>query len=328
MNILFSADYHLKLNTKNIPDSWAIKRYRILFQELYSLEEQVDMHIIGGDIFDKLPSMQELELYFEFISKCSIKTIIYPGNHEALKKNTTFLTHLKEVTNRINPLVSIVDNYFTYFDHSKEYSKTPVFNIIPYNLLKEYEKDPVQFHADILFTHVRGEIPPHVKPEVPLELFDRWKVVLAGDLHSYANCQRNILYPGSPITTSFHRNLVDTGVIIIDTTTFSHRFIRLEVPQLIRKTIKVGEPMLATEYHHTVYEVEGDMSDLHLVEESDLIDKKISKRDNDTALILSKDMTIQDELNEYLEYILQIPPESIEKVMKEFNDNIKDFGVV
>lgn len=315
MNILFSADYHLKLNTKNIPDSWAINRYRLMFQELYNLEAQVDMHIIGGDIFDKLPSMQELELYFEFISKCSIKTIIYAGNHEALKKNTTFLSHLKEVTNRINPLVEIIDEFYTLDN----------IDFIPYNKLKEYHPADIDFHGDILCTHVRGEIPPHVKPEVPLELFDRWKVVLAGDLHSYANCQRNILYPGSPITTSFHRNLVDTGVIIIDTTTLSHRFIRLEVPQLIRKTIKVGEPMLATEYHHTVYEVEGDMSDLHLVEESDLIDKKISKRNNDTALILDRDMTIEQELSEYLEYILQIPVDSIEKVLKEFKDNIKDF---
>lgn len=315
MKVLFSADWHIKLNTKNIPDSWAINRYRLMFQELYNLESEVDMHIIGGDIFDKLPSMQELELYFEFISRCSIKTIIYAGNHEALKKNTTFLSHLKEVTNRINPLVEIIDDYVTMDN----------IDFIPYNKLKEYHPADIDFHGDILCTHVRGEIPPHVKPEVPLELFDRWKVVLAGDLHSYANCQRNILYPGSPVTTSFHRNLVDTGVIIIDTTTLSHRFIRLEVPQLIRKTIKVGEPMLATDYHHTVYEVEGDMSDLHLVEESDLIDKKISKRDNDTALILNKDMSIQEELNEYLEYILQIPPESIEKVMKEFADSIKEF---
>ena len=315
MKILFSADWHIKLGTKNIPDNWAINRYRLMFQELYNLEAQVDMHIIGGDIFDKLPSMQELELYFEFISKCSIKTIIYAGNHEALKKNTTFLSHLKEVTNRINPLVEIIDEFYTLDN----------IDFIPYNKLKEYHPADIDFHGDILCTHVRGEIPPHVKPEVPLELFDRWKVVLAGDLHSYANCQRNILYPGSPVTTSFHRNLVDTGVIIIDTTTLSHRFIRLEVPQLIRKTIKVGEPMLATEYHHTVYEVEGDMSDLHLVEESDLIDKKISKRNNDTALILDRDMTIEQELSEYLEYILQIPVDSIEKVLKEFKDNIKDF---
>jgi hypothetical protein len=31
------------------------------------------MHIIGGDLFDRLPNMEELELYFEFVerSKCN-----------------------------------------------------------------------------------------------------------------------------------------------------------------------------------------------------------------------------------------------------------------
>lgn len=319
MKALFSADWHLKLNTKNIPDSWAINRYRQMFSEIYRLEPQADLHIIGGDIFDKLPSMQELELFFEYVSGCSIKTIIYPGNHEALKKDTTFLSHLKEVTNRINPLVTIVDKYLSYEG----------IDFIPYNMLKHFEKNPKEyeeyFKYKLLVTHVRGEIPPHVKPEVDLDIFNDWELVLAGDLHSHSNCQRNIVYPGSPVTTSFHRNMVESGVIIVDTETLQWDWHKLEVPQLIRKTIKVGDEMPKTDYHHTIYEIEGDMSDLHLVEESDLIDKKISKRNNDTALMLDKDMTIEEELNEYLEYILQIPADSIEKALKEFKDNIKDF---
>ena len=130
------------------------------------------------------------------------------------------------------------------------------------------------------------------------------------------------MYPGSPVTTSFHRNEVKTGVIILDSETLKWEWIELHVPQLLRKTIKVGEPMEASDFHHTIYEIEGDMSDLHLVEDTGLIDKKISKRNSDTALILSNDMSIQEELNEYLAYILQIPEENIGKVMKEFNDNI------
>lgn len=311
MKVLFSADWHLKLGTKNIPDEWVINRYNTLFNELHLLEQISDMHIIGGDIFDRLPNMSELELYFKYVAGCKCKTIIFSGNHEMLKKNTTFLTNLKEVTNRINPLVEIID----------EVTSIGTMDFIPYNKLKE-EILPWFLCGDILFTHVRGEIPPHVKPEIDLDLFKDWKLVLAGDLHSHSNSQRNILYPGSPVTTSFHRNLVETGVIRLDSDTLKWEWVALEVPQLLRKTIKVGEPMEATDYHHTIYEIEGDMSDLHLVEESDLIDKKISKRDNDVTLILNNEMSIQEELNEYLQYILQIPEDRIEKVMKEFNDNI------
>jgi hypothetical protein len=257
--------------------------------------------------------MQELELYFKFISGCTVDTYIYAGNHEALKKNTTFLSHLKDVTSNINKRVKIIDEFFSLEN----------IDFIPYNRLKEYNPAHIDLHGNILCTHVRGEIPPHVKPEVPLEIFERWDVVLAGDLHSYANSQLNILYPGSPITTSFHRNLVETGVIILDSTSLEHTWKVLELPQLIRKTIDNQEDMIATDYHHTIYELTGDITELGSIKDSVLLDKKIVKKDTDTALILDPTMTIEDEITEYLKYIVQVPDETIELALKEYHDNIK-----
>lgn len=311
MKILFTADIHIKLGQKGVPVDWAKNRYEILMDQLWNIQEQADLMVVGGDIFDKMPSIDELEVYFDFVASCRIPTIIYSGNHEAVKKNTTFLTNLKQVTNKINDQVLIIDDF-----HTEEN-----IDFIPYNKLKDYHPADHDFHGDILCTHVRGEIPPHVKPEVPLEMFDRWKVVLAGDLHSYDNCQRNILYPGSPVTTSFHRTLVDTGVIIIDSDNLEHTWVRLEVPQLIRKSVKAGDPTPATDYHHTIYEVEGDLSQLSAVEDSDLIDKKVAKRETDTALILDPEFSIQDEVKEYLTYILQLNDEAITSALQELNDH-------
>ena len=314
MKILFSADYHIKLKTKNIPEEWARNRFHALFEKLSDLEHEVDMHIMGGDFFDKMPTLEELELYYDFVSGRMCKTIIIPGNHEALKKNTTFFSYLKNITAKLSHnTVQIIDDFYSFEN----------IDVIPYNRLKEYSPAHIDMHGDILITHVRGEIPPHVKSEVDLSLFDRWKVVLAGDLHSYDNCQRNILYPGSPITTSFHRNSVDTGVIIIDTDTLEHRFVKLELPQLIRKTIQAGDQMPATFPDHTIYEVEGDMSELAGLEDSDLMDKKVVRRSSDTALILDPEMSVEEEVAEYLAYILELPQETIDKVMSEFHDNIK-----
>jgi DNA repair exonuclease SbcCD nuclease subunit len=279
--------------------------------QLWNLQEQCDLMIVGGDIFDKLPNMEELEVYFDFVASCKIPTIIYSGNHEAVKKNTTFLTNLKQVTSKINDQVTILDDF-----HSQEN-----IDFIPYNKLKDYRPGDHDFHGDILCTHVRGEIPPHVKPEVDLQIFDRWKVVLAGDLHSYDNCQRNILYPGSPVTTSFHRTLVDTGVIILDSDTLEHTWVRLEVPQLIRKTVKAGEPTPPTDYHHTVYEVEGDLSELSVLEDSEFVDKKVSRKETDTALILDPEFSLQDEVREYLTYILQVNDSSISRALQELNNH-------
>lgn len=319
MKILFSADLHIKLGQKNVPVSWAKDRYDKLFRVICNLaaEEKVDLLILGGDIFDRVPTLEELELYFDFMFRIRCETIIYSGNHEMLKKSTTFLSNLKDITYQIscstgNTRIHIIDDFKTIDG----------IDFIPYNKLKDWSKDPDNTYIGlnrILCTHVRGEIPPHVKAEVPLELFDRWKVVLAGDLHSYENSQRHIIYPGSPITTSFHRNRVDTGVILFDTDTLVHRWVKLDLPQLIRKTIKAGEPMPPGERDHVIYEVEGDMSELADMENSELVDKKVVKRESDTALILDPNMTISEEISEYLRYILNLNEDSIKAVLKELN---------
>lgn len=315
MKILFTADIHIKLNQKNVPVDWAKNRYELFIDQLRKLQSTCDLLVLGGDVFDRMPTMEELEVYYDLVASIKIPCIIYPGNHESLKKDTTFFTFLKRSTQRLNKLVTVIDDYH----------KIENIDFIPYNKLKEF--DPKLFSGDILFTHVRGEIPPHVKPEVDLDIFNQWQVVLAGDLHSYENSQRNILYPGSPCTTSFHRNIVSTGVIVFDTVSLKHTWEILELPQLLRKTIKAGDEMLATEYHHTIYEIEGDMSELGALEDHSLIDKKIVKRETETALILDPTMTIAGELQEYLLYILQLPEQTVESILLILNDNMDKITV-
>ena len=308
MKILFTADLHIKLGQKNVPVLWAKNRFHSFIAQLAEMSKQADLLVLGGDVFDSIPKTEELELYFELIASIQIPCLVYAGNHEALKKDTTFLTHLKSVTNKINKLVTIIDDYYS----------DDVIDILPYNKLKEYNPRDIDFHNRILCTHVRGAIPPHVKPEVPLEIFKRWDVVLAGDLHSYENCQENILYPGSPMTTSFHRNEVDTGAILLDTDTLTHEWLKFDLPQLIRKTIKAGEPTPATDFNHTIYEVEGTLDELQALEANDLIATKISTRETEISLILEQGMSLSDEVREYVQFILQLQNDAVEDVMLEF----------
>ena len=109
--ILFTADWHIKLGQKNVPVEWAKNRYRMFFDQLFNIEQtqRIHMHIVGGDLFDRIPTMEELELYFEWVKYASVPTIIFDGNHEATRKNKTFLTQLKEVTHSLNSKVQIVD---------------------------------------------------------------------------------------------------------------------------------------------------------------------------------------------------------------------------
>jgi len=320
MKILFTADVHIKLGQKNVPVDWARNRFRLFCEQFNEMQHSADLVIVGGDIFDRLPTMDEVELYFDFVESFHKPTLIYPGNHEMLKKDSTFLSNLKKSTNRLNPLVSLVDDYYENVGFN--------LDIIPYNKLKDYEKHGKNFSGRILCTHVRGEIPPHVKPEVDLDIFNRWDIVLAGDLHSYENSQRNILYPGSPYTTSFHRSRVDTGAIILDADNLSHEWRKFNLPQLIKKTITAEEASTAanaTDFDHTIYEVQGDMQELGDLQDSELIATKVLKRDTDSALMLDAEMTLDAEVREYVTYILELPEPTVDKVLKEMQNHAEKF---
>ena len=55
------------------------------------------MSILLVDLFDRVPSMDELSLYFDFIRGVTIPTVIYDGNHEATRKNSTFFLSLDKL---------------------------------------------------------------------------------------------------------------------------------------------------------------------------------------------------------------------------------------
>lgn len=318
MKILLTADWHIKYGQKKIPKDWAENRYKMFFDKVRYLEEDHDLHIISGDIFDRVPTLEESAIYFEFVAGVSIPTIITTGNHESLTKKKSFLKYFEYVTNGLNPLVRVVTDISTGADHGFDDVN---FYVVPYECIK-LEKTWQELNAWPIFTHVRGNIEPHVKSEIPLEWLDKFPIVFAGDLHSHKDSQRNIVYPGSPMTTTFHRSLTKgvNGAISIDTDDWSWEWIDLELPQLIRKTVSDKHEMVATDYHHTIYELEGTMSSLAGEVDNELLDKKVIKRSSQASLVLDKEMTIEDELKEYLEFVLELPDDEIEQVMAVYNE--------
>jgi len=308
MRILFSADWHIKLGQKNVPREWQMNRYKMLFKKLHELEEQVDLHIIGGDIFDKSPKPQELALYFEYVKGAKIETFIFDGNHEATRKGHTFLKFYANATHHINDKVWILDGIQDLYG----------IDFIPYTHLKTF--NPADFKNDILCTHVRGSIPPHVIPEIDLGKLSRWRTVLAGDLHAYENSQQNIIYPGSPLSITFHRNPVKNGVILMETESKETEWVDLKLPQLIRKTVDNADDIVETEYDHTIYEVTGNIVELSGIDtSSDLIDKKIINKASESALNLTN-ISKEEELRLYLHKIVKLSDEDIDKEIGVFND--------
>ena len=316
--ILFTADWHLKLGQKNVPMEWACSRYKLFFEQIEDvvMKNNVSLHIIGGDLFDRVPSMDELTLYFDFVKNVKCWTIIFDGNHEATKKNKTFFTNLKRVTEELNPHVKVITETFYHQDWA----------ILPYADL--HKKNSIEDIDDVeyLFTHVRGEIPPHVSPEVDLERFNHFKTVFAGDLHAHENTQRNIVYPGSPMSTSFHRNKINTGYLLIEDD-WSWTWHEFDMPQLYRKTVTNIEDMIPTEFHHTIYEIEGDVTDLANIKNSELLDKKLLKKTSESTLALLKEMTVEEELALYFTEVLNLDKEKINKILGVFSDYSKEVEV-
>ena len=130
---------------------------------------------------------------------------------------------------------------------------------------------------------------------------------------------KEILCTGSPMTTSFHRNEVTTGYLTIDDN-MQWTWHQFYLPQLIRKTVEDPDKMIPTDFHHTIYELEGDVQDLAKVKNSDLLDKKVVKREVEATLSLHGDMTIGDELGVYLKEILSLDDNKIRNIMGVFND--------
>ena len=124
------------------------------------------------------------------------------------------------------------------------------------------------------------------------------------------------------MTTSFHREEVETGYITIDDD-WSWDWHNFDLPQLIRKTVTKQEDMILTDFHHTIYEIEGDVADLANVKNSELLDKKVIKRSSESTLNL-KDLTIEEELSEYLSAILNLNDKKINTIMGVFNDYSKN----
>lgn len=310
--VLFSADWHIKLGQKNVPKEWQKARFRTMFSMLHEMciTKKADIHVIGGDIFDSVPSLEELQLFTEFLEGISIPTYMFDGNHCATRKGQTFLKILKPIFEGLNPDMHVLLGCQELFG----------MDVIPYTDIKTFK--PNDFKNDILLTHVRGNIPPHVKAEIDLSKLSRWKLVLAGDLHSHKNSQENIIYPGSPMTVTFHRTTnVSTGVILLDTETIKTNWFMLLLPQLLKKTVDSEDKMIATSFDHTIYELTGDLKELSKVTKANpLLDKKIVVRNVDSKIDFSNLKTIEAELYAYLKEVKCM--QNTDKTIKTYNDYI------
>ena len=301
MKILSVADIHITLHKEKIPYEWQVNRFKLLFESLLELEKECDVTVIAGDIFDKKPELDEIALFLTYANRVQKPTIAIPGNHEASEKGKTFLEHFTKDHALNNP------NFKLYTNNSRVVINGQGFQLFPYGEM-QINKIPEYVENDILVTHIRGAVPPHITAEFDFEKINKWKLVLLGDLHfrhQYNN--KPIFYPGSPLNTKFDRD--DSrkyGVDIIyflDINNYNVVFVDLDLPKLIRKTINAGEPLLEHDKHHIVYEIKGSIDVLSKIKNHKLLDKKIADTPSTTSLLNLSGLSLKEEIVSYLKYI-------------------------
>ena len=298
-HMLFCADEHVLFRRKGVPADFERARYSKLFNNLLNLSTNPNCVAVchGGDCFDRAPTIQETALVVRYLNAVIKPTYIISGNHEQIKKDTTFLS---ELTNMVtNPLVKVISNYATYNIGGKS------VDFIPFNRLKQFEKEGnTELNSELLITHVRGCIPPHVTPEVDLNIFDRWKLVLAGDLHSHSNSQRNIIYPGSPLTTSFYRNRPEKGILKVDLGTLDIEFIDLNLPALIKLTVASKDDIVEnTSQDFIAYDIVPKVEAIIEAKEDTVFHKESSREDAILAVLDAEESKKQEVINLYVNII-------------------------
>ncbi|CAL9970885.1 SbcD-like subunit of palindrome specific endonucl ease [Vibrio phage D260] len=287
-------------------------------------KQEADMMVIGGDLLDvPNPSTEELELMFDFLAKLNKTCWIFSGNHEMINKKTSVLSRFASEITRCNPLCLVVGSV-----------RGAAFDIISYEELHTKWAEPT---SKLCFTHVRGELPEHMKtePEVDMSKFDVYDKVVTGDLHDTKMSQTTkagtpVVYPGSPLSTSFHREIPQetNGYFIVDTETLEHEWHDLShLPHLIRKKVSSPDEMVEDPFNRVIYEIEGDIETLGQLKESDLLDKKLNTKVSKEAKLNLTDLEIEEELDLYLKDVEGLDDKQRTRCITRFSDEVKNKAV-
>lgn len=301
MKILSVADIHINLHKKKIPYDWQVARFNKLFDRLLELEKSCDVTVISGDIFDKKPEPDEICLFLSYANAVKKPTLAIPGNHEASTKGKSFLEYFEQDNVINNPQFHLsTTNKRIVIDGQG-------FQLFPYGEMQT-KNIPKYIDGDILVTHIRGEVPPHITPEFDFDKLLPWNLVLLGDLHfNHKYKDYPVYYPGSPINTTFDRDDKRSyGVDIITLASdkdYTIEFVDLKLPKLIRRTVEAGEELKSDDVHHIVYEVTGSIDRLSKVQNHALLDKKIADKPQENSKLNLVNKTLPEELSLYLDFI-------------------------
>jgi len=111
--------------------------------------------------------------------------------------------------------------------------------------------------ADILVTHVRCEMPPHIEAERTTEFLTEYPLVILGDLHSKYSPGGNAHYTNSPYSINFSSSKPNGSYIQldIDDEGYEWKYVDLDLPQKVKFSGKASDFREFKPDPHNLYRV-------------------------------------------------------------------------
>lgn len=255
MKILHTADIHLgkkPFGNRNFSNTRYLD-YFIAFEKLIdrAIEEEVELFIVAGDLFDKKELTPDVllrtEKSFVKLKENGIKAYIIEGNHDSNNEiSNSWIKYLesKEL---------ILRGYYEVYDSEYKFNKIEMKGINIYGIgypgfaidevLENLAEtlDPNEKNIVVVHTALGGGeyLPGLAKSESINKLKDKAIYVAGGHMHSYlAYPKENPFFfiPGSPEYWNVLKEKSDIkGCILFDTDTLKSKFLEIEC----RKRIKL-----------------------------------------------------------------------------------------
>ena len=191
------ADLHLKDLSHSAYGIWQYKMFLYSFKSIVKIIEKskITKLVLSGDVFDVPPKGNSLELFAKFMNLLkpyNLKIIALDGNHCLLSSSGRryYLESMKEYF-KINYGIEV-----------KEYEQEGDVLYCSHKHINKLEKiKPLK----LVYSHFRSNISPTVDEIDVTAINKNVQLLIAGDIH-HRNQNKNIVYTGAPIDTSFDSN--------------------------------------------------------------------------------------------------------------------------
>ena len=279
---LHTADIHIKVPARNKTEErkWYLDRFYSLIGKLskISTENNIVATFITGDVFDKMPTPEDVALLSLLLFALPKPIYITEGNHDRKNKHQ----FLYEIGQMLPPMCAFVGMNEPETRLIQGLDCTFVSN----DWVRKGKKIPA--NKGILFSHIAHEFNIGSKSkeaEYDLTSLDSYDLVLLGDIHTAWKYSDKIYYSGSPYRT--HKKSI-TSLDEIDNSVYGVNLI--EVDTLI---VHKKELMLPNHYIWKQEEYQPIPPSL-----LDFIDIELTTTLEEAKAHVNKDLTIKIEETE------------------------------